>query len=262
MHYIPFQNEDPRNTEISINCICCPLIEYGDTSDNQFSVRCPYTTGYEWFSYDDNGDFFTLNAAKLGECIVQYRDTTFEVAYIRFMNLLINDSAFKEDTEDNLKRREDIREVIRMISKLYPDWNDMYYKINNGYKLDDHYNLYKEVKETKEVDVSDIGVKHEVIMFCKGNIYDLIDADKEITNVCGVDLDYPVKNVFDDENKAYYHFMKATPAIEEKMNNSDVVIINHSQFGEAFVDEKKVLASIAKIVNKPKTNNSNDSVES
>ena len=116
--------------------------------------------------------------------------------------------------------------------------------------------------DEEKVDISNIGVKHEVVMFCKANIYDIIDADKETDSVCGIPLNYPTKYVFNEEDKIYFHFCKATPDIESNMKNSDVVIVNHFQFGEPFIDEKRILATIANIVNKPKSISSNDFVES
>ena len=166
----------------------------------------------------------------------------------------------ENNSESKATIRSNIDELNEHIIELTNDLNQAT-EIRNKYihKLEE---LERINNDEEKVDISNIGVKHEVVMFCKANIYDIIDADKEIDSVCGIPLNYPTKYVFNEEDKLYFHFLKATPDIESNIKNSDVVIVNHFQFGEPFIDEKRILAAIANIVNKPKTISSNDFVES
>ena len=262
MHYIPFNNEDPKNSEFSINCKCCPLCIIGNTYNEEFAAGCPYCNGNEIFSIDKE-DFFTLSPAKDYKCKVRWYSPLLKSPYIQLMIFLINDSDYFETNtlakyylDKSPKRKlyegrdKDIQQIFELMKKLYPDLEDIYNKIMfEGYKLDDNMNLYQ-VEEKKEEEMSESvnGLKREVVMFCKPNVYDNIKADKEITSVCGIELNHPTKNVYDDNIKTYYHFMRSTPEIDMRMGESDIIIVNNSQFTEDAVEEKVILESIANII--------------
>ena len=100
--------------------------------------------------------------------------------------------------ENNSESKDTIRyhiyELNEYISKLTNDLTQAT-DIRNKYihKLEE---LERINNDEEKVNISNIGVKHEVVMFCKANIYDIIDADKETDSVCGIPLNYPTKYVF------------------------------------------------------------------
>ena len=54
--------------------------------------------------------------------------------------------------------------------------------------------------------------------------------------------------LYNDNIKTYYHFMRSTPEIDMRMGESDIIIVNNSQFTEDAVEEKVILESIANII--------------
>lgn len=92
-------------------------------------------------------------------------------------------------------------------------------------------------------------LKRIVVMFCGSNMYDSINADREIAAVKDISLANPIKYVYDPEVRIFYEIIKNTPEMDEKFGDNDIVIVNSSQFGDEGIREEDMLASIARITN-------------
>ena len=92
-------------------------------------------------------------------------------------------------------------------------------------------------------------IKRTITMFCGSKVYDQINADSEVTHMRGIYLDCPIKYVYDSDIRVYYTILRNNGWMDDKFGDTDVVIVNNSQFGDEDVKHEDIIASIARITN-------------
>ena len=154
MHYIPFINEDKKNTCEVVNCKSCPLFKSTVLDNTRYVARCNYTDG-DIIYFNNETDIITLS----GRCIcpVKYKDPIENFHYLHTtcdISLKLAATCRKiengeygsdEEKESLEKRKEDIMTCISILEELFPKKEEMLRKLTleGGYNLDDDMNLYK-----------------------------------------------------------------------------------------------------------------------
>ena len=163
MHYIPFENEDPKNTYENFDCRNCPCFVGQKIFDYAILGTCKYNGGNkEKFRFKDyDPEYFTvrLRAGLTRNCPIQYKDPVENFHYYQFMSILHNDlvntvrerydkydsGTLTDEEEKGLHNRYlKIIETIKSIEQLYPDKKTLHDRLVNGNcKLDENMKPYK-----------------------------------------------------------------------------------------------------------------------
>ena len=152
MHYIPFINEDKKNTYEVVNCKCCPLFKTELLDNGCCIAYCDYSSGD--IIHDTENYIVTLPGRRI--CPVKYKDPVEDFHYLYIINNFykelvkicrkIGNEEYKSDEEKESleKRRDSIMICCDILKDVFPEKEEMYHKImEGGYKLDDDMNLYK-----------------------------------------------------------------------------------------------------------------------
>ncbi len=153
MHYIPFINEDKKNTYEVVNCKCCPLFKTKLLDDTCYMAYCNYSNG-DVIYYDKESSVITLSGRRI--CPVKYKDPVEDFHYFQITcdisskfvetcRKLEREEYKSDETEESLEKRlKDIMTCRNILEELFPEKEEMYYKLIKGkYKLDDDMNLYE-----------------------------------------------------------------------------------------------------------------------
>lgn len=157
MHYIPFINEDKRNTYEKINCKHCPLFNIKPVNNEYYIGYCKYNKNLEGAII--SCDTESVDITHISNCPVKYKDpmkdfhymqvywminNEFVNSYIKLEKGLKDGNLSNEEKEILEKRIDKFLSCSKLLSELFPKHEEMYKKImNEGYKLDDDMNLYK-----------------------------------------------------------------------------------------------------------------------
>jgi hypothetical protein len=157
MHYIPFFNEDKKNTCEKVNCKNCPLFKTELIDNTCYMAYCNYTdyTEGDIIYYDQESDIITLSGRSI--CPVKYKDPVEKFHYLHITSNIMIELAntceklqcknYKSDEEKESleKRKDDIWTCLDILKKLFPEKDEIRLKLltEDGYNLDDDMNLYK-----------------------------------------------------------------------------------------------------------------------
>lgn len=160
MHYIPFNNENPRNRDNEFDCRSCPCFEGNKVYDYSIIGTCRYNQGlkeeFKFKDFDKESFNVKLSAANTRNCPIRYRDPVERFHYLQFRCIVYSDfhncckELFenKNLTEEEKTLLEEKRDKLMDLSKLM---EEIYYKSDqkankimlDGYKMDENMELFK-----------------------------------------------------------------------------------------------------------------------